>query len=140
MSCPTPPSLPLCSDLPQLCPGYNGETPENLKAQDKETATKLSYMNSFKLVEAVLESMPQLSIQTSAFFKVGGDLLFFSFSASVGIISLIVALHTFLTTNEDIKNAMRALRVIFGADAVAAPAPAIPPPPVELPPPLHTSY
>lgn len=89
-------------------------------------------MNSLKLVEAVLESLPQLSIQTWAFFTIGEDSLVFSVSASISIGCILYNWYNFLSTRKDIEKAMIELRRIFGDDVVNPPPPPIVPPPPPL--------
>lgn len=92
-------------------------------------------MNSIKLVEAALESVPQLTLQAYLFFRLDGDPLFFSASASIGILSLLYALYVFLTTSQKIKDAMNALRTFFAPDSGATANP-VAQPPLPLVPPL----
>ncbi len=80
-------------------------------------------MKSLKLVEAVLESLPQLSIQTYAFFTIGGDSLVFIISASISMLTIFYAWYNFLASRQDILKAMAALRAIFGVDAANPPSP-----------------
>lgn len=96
-------------------------------------------MNSINLVEAALESTPQLLLQAYVFFKIGGDPRYFSGSALIGIGTLLRALYIYVTTSETIKNVMSSLRTFFAPDAVAAASPVIQPPPsppIALPPPI----